>query len=93
MHRDKDPFDLEQFRMPIPERAVPDSIAATKKRRRRRQFTMVPNSWMEDLQKARYISTYRIALYLLHRHWRGGKQQIPASNIALVARFNQFERI
>jgi hypothetical protein len=86
MHRDEDPFDLERLRMPMPEREVPDSIAATKKRRRRRQFTMVPNSWVEDLRKARYIGTYRVAHYLLYRHWKNGGQPITLSNVVLAER-------
>jgi hypothetical protein len=84
MHHEEDPFDLERLRMPIPERVVLDSIAATKRRRWRQQFTTVPNSWVEDLRKARYIGTYRVALYLLHQHWKNREQPIPVSTVVLA---------
>jgi hypothetical protein len=85
MDQDADPFDLEKLRVPIPERLVSGSIAATKARRRRQQFVMVPYSWLEDLREARHISTYQVALYLLHRHWKDRGQPIPLSNVALAA--------
>jgi hypothetical protein len=85
MHRDEDAFDdLEQLRMPISERMVPDSITAKKRKQRRRQFTMVPNSWKEDLQKVRYIVTYRVALHLLYLHWKSGGQPTTLSNTVLA---------
>jgi hypothetical protein len=78
--------DLKRPRMPVPEREVSDSIAATKKRRRRQQFTMVPNSWVETLDRARLASTYRVAHYLLYRHWKNGGQPITLSNVVLAKR-------
>jgi hypothetical protein len=84
---EEDAFDdLEQLRMPIPEKVVPDSIAAKKRRRRRQQFTMVPNSWIEDLREARHPSTYRVVFYLIHQHWKSGKESIPVSTVALSER-------
>ena len=84
MTADQDSFDLEQLRMPIPERAVPGSIAATKKRHRSRQFTKVPNSWIETLRDARLVSTYRVALYLLRQHWKNGGRPITLSNVVIA---------
>jgi hypothetical protein len=82
MHEDA--FDnLEQLRMIPSEMVVPDSIASKKRKQRRRQFTMVPNSWIEDLREARHPSTYRVAFYLLRQHWKSGKESIPVSTVAL----------
>jgi hypothetical protein len=55
-----DSLDLEKLR--LPERVVEKGLAAAKARRRRAQFIKVPNSWVEALRDARWISTYRVAL-------------------------------
>ena len=34
-------------------------------------FVKVPWTWVERLAKARYVPTYRVALHLLYRHWKG----------------------
>jgi len=75
------PFDLEQFR--LPEKVVAEGLAADKRRRRQEQFVKFPNSWAERLRGARRIATYRIALYLLHQHWKNGGKPITLSNVAL----------
>jgi hypothetical protein len=84
MHHDEDdPFDIEKFR--VPEGVlVPDSfIAVKKKQRRRQQFIMVPYSWMEALREARHTSTFRVALYLLYRHWKDRGEPVSFSNTLL----------
>jgi hypothetical protein len=85
MDNNDDPFDLERFKVSEEEARVLSGIAATKVERRRQQFTKVPNSWVEELRKARNISTYRVALYLLYRHWKGRRRPIPLSNVALFS--------
>jgi hypothetical protein len=77
-----DSLDLEKLR--LPERVVEKGLATAKARRRRAQFIKVPNSWVEALRDARWISTYRVALYLLHRQWKDGGGPIPLSNVALT---------
>jgi hypothetical protein len=81
--QDTDPFDLVNLRLPD-EMLVPGSVAAVKAERRRQHFVKVPNSWMEELRKARHISTYRVALHILYRHWKKGEEPIPLSNVAFV---------
>ena len=80
MHQDKDPFDLANLELSDEVRVL-GSVAAV---RRRRHFIKVPNSWMEELQKARHIGTYRVALHLLYRHWKKAGEVAPLSNVALA---------
>jgi DNA-binding FadR family transcriptional regulator len=40
----------------------------------------VPGPWVELLVSARHISTYRVALYLLHRNWKEGGRSSPLAN-------------
>jgi hypothetical protein len=60
-----------------PENVPPKT--ATKKWRR--QFVRVPWSWVERLQEAKRISTYRLALVLVYEHWRTGGRPITLSNV------------
>ena len=60
------------------------SVAAVKAERRRNHFIKVPKSWEEELRKARHVSTYRVALHLLYRHWKSREEPIPLSNVALA---------
>jgi hypothetical protein len=79
-----DPFDLEKLEM-SDELRVPNTIAEGKLKRRRQHFVQVPMGWVEALRVARYINTYRVALYLLYQHWKDrGRSPIPVSNVALA---------
>jgi hypothetical protein len=51
-------------------------------RRRREQFIQVPMEWSERLKAARLISSYRLAHFLLFRHWQSGGKPFPVSNVA-----------
>jgi len=50
------------------------------KPRKRKHFVLVPWLWIERLEKARYIATYRVALHILYRHWRDRGQPFTLSN-------------
>jgi hypothetical protein len=52
---------------------------------RRRQFIMLPDAWETALRKARHISTYRVAFFLIRQDWRAKGQPITVSNAALAA--------
>jgi hypothetical protein len=80
-------------------------VPAKPKRTRRGQFVLVPLIWVERLQTARCLGSYRLALHLLFEHWKSGGEPVKLSNVALgiakktkgrallVACFNQFERV
>ena len=51
--------------------------------RRKGRFIRVPLAWGERLAEARYIATYRVALHVLYRHWRGGGEPFPLTNSAI----------
>src|SRR5262249_33425867 len=48
----------------------------------RHQFTKVPWLWRTRLREATRVSTYKLALLLLHRHWAGNGRN-SSSNISL----------
>jgi hypothetical protein len=77
-----DPYaDLKQHR------ATPEMLAgsAPKKLRKQRQhFIKVPWVWVERLAKVRYTATYRVALHVLYRHWKGGGRPFTLSNTAVA---------
>jgi hypothetical protein len=72
---DQDPFDLGQLRVD------PARVAKPNPKKWRRQFVRVPWSWVERLQKAKRVSTYRLALVLVYEHWRTGERPIALSNV------------
>jgi hypothetical protein len=45
----------------------------------------VPWSWVERLQKAKRVSSSRLALVLVYEHWRTGGRPLVLSNVALQA--------
>jgi hypothetical protein len=77
-----DSFEPEGLRVPD-EVAVLARRIPTSTRHRRQQFVKFPWTWVERLRAARHISTYRVALHLLHYNWRTGKRVITLSTIIL----------
>lgn len=71
--------DLKQHRVTL---EMVAKLAAVPKqiRRRRQHFVRVPWTWVERLAKARYTATYRVALHILYRHWKGSGQPFTLSN-------------
>jgi hypothetical protein len=78
----EDPYaDLKQHR------ATPEMLAGfvpTKTRKQRQHFVKVPWVWVERLAKARHIATYRVALHVLYRHWKGDGLPFTLSNTAVA---------
>jgi hypothetical protein len=71
-------FDLSQFRS-----APADSRLrkANKPKKWRRQYVRFPWAWVERLQAAKRVSSYRLALLLVYEHWRTGGRAIVLSNV------------
>jgi hypothetical protein len=46
-----------------------------------RYYIMLPWTWVDRLQKARGVSTWRVAVLLLYEHWRRDGQPIVVSNV------------
>jgi hypothetical protein len=59
--------------------------------RKTASFTKFPWVWEEELRQARYVSTYRVALYVLRKWWQSRGQPVPVSNVALpdVSRYQK----
>jgi hypothetical protein len=64
-----------------PENVPPKTTTATRKWRR--QFVRVPWSWIERLQKAKRVSSYRLAMVLIYEHWRTGGRPVVLSNVTM----------
>src|SRR5262245_16582072 len=63
---DKNPFDISEFF------ATPESLAPRRKpskTERQREFVKLPWVWVARLQSAKRVSTWRLAVLLLYRHW------------------------
>ena len=58
-------------------------VPAKPKRIKRDQFVQVPLIWVERLQAARCVGSYRLALHLLFQHWKSGGKPIKLSNAVL----------
>ena len=70
---ENDPYaDLKQHRM-TPEILATLAVVPRKIQKQRQHFVKVPWTWIERLAGARYTATYRVALHILYRHWRGGE--------------------
>ena len=81
---DPDPYaDLKQHRL-NPEMLAKLAVVPRKIRKRREQFVKVPWTWVERLVKARYTATYRVALHVLYRHWKGSGKPFTLSNGAVA---------
>lgn len=81
---DEDPHaDLKQHRL-TPEKLAQLAVVPRQIKRRRQQFVMVPWVWAEKLATVRYIATYRVALHILYRHWRGRGEPFTLSNGAML---------
>ena len=47
-------------------------------------FVQVPIRWVEQLQAARCIGSYRLAHHLLFQHWKSSGTPVKLSNVALA---------
>ena len=76
---DLNPFDLAALRVD-PERVRQPA----RPKKWRRQFVRVPWQWVERLQAAKRISTYRLALVLLYETGGPGGRPIALSNVSAL---------
>jgi hypothetical protein len=77
-----DPSDLDNLRLPpgvTVRRVVPKKL-----QKRHEHFVKVPHWWIERLARARHISTYRVALRVLYRHWKSRGQPFALGNGAMA---------
>jgi hypothetical protein len=71
-------FDLARFRV---DPTNPRFRNVGKPKKWQRHYVVFPWTWVERLQAAKRISTYRLALVLAYEHWRMGGRTIVLSNI------------
>ena len=73
-------FDLARFRM---DPADPRYRNVGKPKKWQRHYVQFPWRWVERLQAAKRISTYRLALLLVYEHWRTRGRPMVLSNVVL----------
>jgi hypothetical protein len=78
---DRDPIDIARLRVELKDVAPIGRAQPTRPRKWRRRFVRVPWSWVERLQLATRVSTYRLGLLLLYEAWRTGGHPIALSNV------------
>ena len=84
---DSDLDALKRCRLDAEEYATRRIDSAIRKRRRRR-FIIIPEMWIERLESARHVSTYRVALRILQRNRQCEGQPFPLpNNIGGVSRW------
>jgi hypothetical protein len=96
MKHEDDPFDLEKLRLkPEDVQSYAGKARAAPQRPSNRHFTIVPKTWSDQLQAARYIGTYKLAVHLLHLFWRNGGRCIKLTNAALpgITRFQKLRAL
>jgi len=47
------------------------------------RFVRVPGEWAHRLCRAKHLSSYKVAVYLLHLHWKSRGKPIRLANAAL----------
>ena len=47
----------------------------------RRHYVRLPWGWIDRLQAAKRVSTWRLAVWIVYEHWRSGGQPIVLSNV------------
>ena len=75
-------FDLARLRVDL---ADPRFRGVGKPKKWRREYVQFPWTWIEGLQAAKRVSTYRLALLLVYEHWRMGGRPIVLSNALVIA--------
>jgi hypothetical protein len=82
--KDNDLFSPENLHVISQESSEPGKLTASvRQRREQKQFTKVPWFWRDRLRKAKRASTFKLALFLLHRYWQNDGQSVPVSALAM----------
>jgi hypothetical protein len=70
----RDPFDLANLR-------VDPTVIRPRRKTWHRGYVQFPWSWIDRLQSAQRVSTYRLALLLVYESWRTGRSAVVLSNV------------
>jgi hypothetical protein len=75
------PLDLSRLRIEAEQFQSQAKPPRHKSKKWQRRYVQVPWSWVERLQSAKRISTYRLALLLLYEGWKNGGKPVALSNV------------
>jgi hypothetical protein len=71
---DRESFDLATLR-------VDPAVVGRRRKTWRRGYVQFPWAWIDRLQSAKRVSTYRLALLAVYESWRTGSRTIVLSNV------------
>jgi hypothetical protein len=77
------PFDLKNLVLPPNMAGQMPAATPTKVRTQTERFVKFPMDWVERLAGIRRGVTYRVALHLLYRHWRGNGRPVQLTTKGL----------
>jgi hypothetical protein len=67
-------LDIDKFRItdaaPPPAAPTGPTIPRRARQPKGKLFTMVPETWRDRLADAKHAATFKLALHLLHQHWK-----------------------
>lgn len=66
---------MDDMRSAFGLRVVQSRSVTDAKQRRKKQFIIVPIEWADRLDQACHACTFKLALALLHRHWKAGSNE------------------
>jgi hypothetical protein len=83
-NRKPDQFDdLADYAIPTTKLDAASMIG--RKQNPRKKGVFLPQDWLEKLQSARHTSTWRLACFLVGRHWLRPGEPVTLSNVVLAS--------
>ena len=79
-----DPFSIENLKIEMPpaDCTAAEAVKVTKSAKTR--FVRLPGGWAHTLCSAKHLSTYKVAIYLLHLNWKSRGKPIRLPNAVLA---------
>ena len=74
---------------------VQSRAAISAQQRRKKHFVILPMEWIDRLEHARHVSTFKVAHELLYRRWKTGQQSVllPNTGLAGVSRWGKWRAL
>ena len=77
----EDLFNIENLKVDAADVKTAEPAKSTNAPKGR--FVRVPGEWAHRLCRAKYLSSYKVAVYLLHLHWKSRGKPIRLANAVL----------
>ena len=77
-------FNIENLKINAPLVDAKTEVAANPTKATKSQFVRLPSEWANRLCSAKHLSTYKVAVYILHLNWKARGKPIRLPNAALA---------